>query len=397
MFFYLSFLRPPPLQTSPSGSISITPQIANDLRTELFAGEQDIYYAWSADTPPNGRASTFPCISKPQKLTTWRKSSAYKELAVPLPPGIREGQSFRLVLTAHSSGNPHVVNLAGATLGERPFPVLSMPILFSSRLSAKAGSSTMGKQEQVERVYRIAAGSGDQLFLHVKEQTSFDLDKKVWDSGIGLSSWIASLAQARPSDSAPLVDNLLDILMSREPRNIVELGAGTGIVSLTVGALRAAIPSSSNGGCILTTDLPMPLLVHNIAANEALFRSTSTRPRALVLDWDDEQLPNEVSAVVSDLDLILMADVTYNTSSFPSLVRTLSALTGAHREQAGDETGIATRLKSPSILLGYKERDSSERILWNMVREIGIVFEQVGERVGSGGEAVEFWIGHVSR
>ncbi|GBE84050.1 hypothetical protein SCP_0600270 [Sparassis crispa] len=60
-----------------------------------------------------------------------------------------------------------------------------------------------------------------------------------------MSTRFVSLAQARPSDSTALVDNLLEILMSCEPRNIVEL----------VGALRAAIPSCRNGGCILTTDL----------------------------------------------------------------------------------------------------------------------------------------------
>ncbi|KAL6299483.1 hypothetical protein BKA93DRAFT_819902 [Sparassis latifolia] len=263
-------------------SISVTFQIANDLCTELFDDERDIDYA------------------------CW-KSSAYKEIAVPLPPSIREG-------------HPHVVNLAGATLGEPPFPVLSMPILLSS--------------QQVERVYRTLAGTGDQLFLDVKERT------------------FVSLAQARPSDSTALVDNLLEILMSCEPRNIVELASA------------------------------MPLLAHNIAANEALFRSASTHPHALVLRWDDEQLPNGVSAIVSDLDLTLMADVTYNTS-FPSLIRTLSALT------------VATQSKSPLILLEYNERDAAERTLWNMMCEVGIKFEQVGEKVGSGGEPAEIWVGSV--
>ncbi|GBE84049.1 hypothetical protein SCP_0600260 [Sparassis crispa] len=92
-----------------------------------------------------------------------------------------------------------------------------------------------------------------------------------------------------------------------------------------------------------------------------------------------------------------MADVTYNTS-FPSLIRTLSALTGVHCEQPVEcscETGVATQSKSPLILLEYNERDAAERTLWNMMCEVGIKFEQVGEKVGSGGEPAEIWVGSV--
>lgn len=71
MFFYISFLRPPP--TSCSNAVSITPQIANDLRTELMDGVQDIYYSWLSVA--TGQET------KPMKLTTWRgQSSAYKEI-----------------------------------------------------------------------------------------------------------------------------------------------------------------------------------------------------------------------------------------------------------------------------------------------------------------------------
>lgn len=148
----------------------MTPQIANDLRTELFDGTQDIFYSWSSMNASEGRP--FPPISKPQKLTTWRSGNAYKELSVPLPHPISGGQTFRLVLTTHDQGHPHVINLASEACGERPFPVLSVPIDFSSRTYA-----TIGKQEQVERIYRLLTPGGGQVFLMVKEHTSFDLDK----------------------------------------------------------------------------------------------------------------------------------------------------------------------------------------------------------------------------
>lgn len=77
-----------------------------------------------------------------------------------------------------------------------------------------------------------------------------------------------------------------------------------------------------------------------------------------------------------------MADVTYNVASFPSLTRTLSKL---------------ARLgpKAPPILLGYKERDESERTFWGMMTDLGIDFEKIGERAGAGGAPVEIWLSSV--
>ncbi|KAH9857281.1 putative methyltransferase-domain-containing protein [Lenzites betulinus] len=380
MFYYVSFLRPPTTQSFPSGSISITPQVSNDLRTEPFDGAQEIYYSWSQTANGASRPEPYPSITAPQKLTVWRQSGAYKEMRVPLPPGLRDGQSYRLVLTAHGQGRPHIINLAGTDLGTRPFPVMSMPILFSSR---GRGGAAVEKQEQIERVYRIPLPEGENGFLTVREQTSFDLDKKIWDSGIGMSSWLVQLAQEPPTASSAdaLVSRARDALFSPESRRVIELGAGTGIVSLTLGALRSTL-SKDQDGRILTTDLEsaMPLLEHNVSANETLFSSEPVRPRSLVLDWDAEELPPEVRAVES-FDAIIMADVTYNTTSFPSLVRTISSLVQLKPS------------KPPVILLGYKERDPAERTLWDMAKEIGVVFERVGERKGAGGQPVEIWVG----
>ena len=76
-----------------------------------------------------------------------------------------------------------------------------------------------------------------------------------------------------------------------------------------------------------------------------------------------------------------MADVTYNTASFPSLVRTLAQL-------------IRLGPRPPLVLLGYKERDVAERTLWNLVAEIGLKFEKISELTGAGGTPVEIWLGH---
>lgn len=79
-----------------------------------------------------------------------------------------------------------------------------------------------------------------------------------------------------------------------------------------------------------------------------------------------------------------MADVTYNTSSFPSLVRTLDKLL-----RLGDngEAHLA-----PTVLLAYKERDASERTLWEMSTHIGLHFNKISDRAGAGGPPVEIWV-----
>ena len=194
MFYYLSFLRPPPLSGPMSGSISITPQIANDLRTELFDGAQDIYYSWSPPQDNKGLSkSAPPPTTKPVKLTTWRQSSAYKELPVPLPPGIRDGQPWRLFLTSHAHGKPNVINLKDSGFGHTPFPVISMPIMFNSRHPKTLAT---GKQEQIERIYGFPLKSKeDNVYLTVREQTSYDLDKV--NKSSGLSRWKRCLTRDR--------------------------------------------------------------------------------------------------------------------------------------------------------------------------------------------------------
>src|SRR6266404_4560521 len=106
-----------------------------------------------------------------------------------------------------------------------------------------------------------------------------------------------------------------------------------------------------------------------------------------------------------------MADVTYSTSSFPALLRTLAsllALSTPHHDRdddvgndAGADSGGQGQGRDnqkvghdPLVLLAYKERDAAERQLWDMVtNEMGVVLECVGKQAGAGGLPVEIWLG----
>lgn len=204
----------------------------------------------------------------------------------------------------------------------------------------------------------------------------------------------------------------MTILFKKENCDIIELGAGTGVVSLTLAALRSADASLSEYPArILTTDLPssMEVMEHNITQNDSLF--TTRVPVALILDWD-EGLPPQVLDVGSrgGFDMIVMADVTYNTSSFPALVNTLSALlalspkstTSDASESTADESEITktarnANAEAPLILLAYKQRDPAERELWELLREkTSVQLVQVNALPGTGGEAVEIWVGQAT-
>ncbi|KAG0705597.1 putative methyltransferase-domain-containing protein [Suillus ampliporus] len=379
MFYYISFLRPPPTQATLSGEpILVTPQIANDLRTEYYTDVQDIFYSWSLHSPE----PSSPVITKPVKLTSWRASTMYKEIPVPPPRNARNGECWRLILSSGTSRKDQVLSLNDEKLGHRPFPVLSDPIFFSTRPSKAV------KQERIQRSYALPAINRDHpTIFHLIEQTSFDLDKKIWDSGIGLGSWLVQLHSGIVANTA-LVSKVKNVLFASKC-DILELGAGTGIVAIVLGILRGLLDSPGKSGKIVTTDLPsaLPLLQSNITSNQSLYHPENT-PEGTVLDWDEPEIPTQVQSFVSGIDVIVMADVTYNTASFPALIGTLSRLIMFSMS--------VTPAKPPLIILGYKERDAAERTLWDMAEKIGIHFEEVAQVSGAEGSPVEVWVGTMS-
>jgi len=174
MFYYISFLRPPPAQASlvHTEQILITPQICNDLRTEYFQDTIDIYFSWAL--LPDPRHQTHSMITKPAKLTSWRSTNAYKEIAVPRPQNLRDGQFWQLILSVGTSRKDQLIPLYDQDVGRTPFPVMSMPVLFTSKPRKPS------KQEQIIRSYLLRSPTQEALAdskFDVCEQTSFDLDK----------------------------------------------------------------------------------------------------------------------------------------------------------------------------------------------------------------------------
>lgn len=304
MFFYISFLRTPPHSSLRSSSVVFTPQVSNDLRTEPFPTSVDIFYWWISHSSPQESIK----LSEPAKLTTWRHENAYKPLQVP-PPSKNvlgsAGTDCCLVLSSSPVAASSIIDLCDPNVGNAPLPVTSLPIRISTQQGKTPAKASSTKQGAITRTFRLfaaaAAAAATAPLMHIKETVSFDLDKKLWDSGIGLSAWLVRLSAASGAHVASepaLVQELRSRLFARKDCHIVELGAGTGIVSLVLAALR-----SSDTACaahetrIFSTDLlsSMELMNYNIQANTALYPHCP--PTALPLDWDEGELPEAVRDV----------------------------------------------------------------------------------------------------
>ncbi|OCF74888.1 hypothetical protein I204_03731 [Kwoniella mangroviensis CBS 8886] len=429
MYWYISFLRPPPVSITPSTKeITITPQVANDLRTELRYDPTSLQYIWQRLTP-----SLSPPTS-PRELTTFiPPQSTYKPISVPLPEGVQIGESWRLGLFSPSSSTSasrhpscSLMSLCEDDVGV--IGVWSEGIdIVRSELSNKGvvrsvnGSSKNGKGKQKEskkgkgkekddgpkqgRITREFTlplqtqedgeeGERREEMLRIIEQTSFDLDKKIWDSGLALSSWFwkyLPYPTGNESTSHPdeLVSEVFDLLRRQEDLDILELGIGTGLVSIALSlAVKRYLPEVKRNIIATDLDTAIPLMNENLEFNciDTILNSNdnNVNVRADLLDWD-KPLPSWVSVDDHLPELIIAADVTYNTSAFPSLLQTLISLLAPSSDRI------------PIMALAYKQRDPAERDLWKMLNENGIKMTLVDKVVGAEvdqGET-EIWIGRM--
>ncbi|WVQ74544.1 hypothetical protein IAR50_004145 [Cryptococcus sp. DSM 104548] len=357
MYWYISFLRPPPVATSnPAQGITITPQVANDLRTESRGPEAG----------PSGKL--LDLVQDPQILGVW-------------------SEGIQITRPSGSGLTPGAVRGMGKQREVQP----------SSGAKGKGGKvNSKDKHEKDDgakqgRIIREWALPENEGVLKIVEQTSFDLDKKIWDSGLALSAWLwAHLPD--PSSLPSLGQRVLSLLTRQEQLSILELGTGTGLVSIV---LALALQRRNLRREITATDLEsaIPLMDENIALNPLPLGSERTEqtdepepsPRvslnAQVLDWD-QPLPEWV---VRDMpELIIAADVTYNTDSFPALLSTLTSLLLPLKDG-----------RHPLLVLAYKQRDLAERGLWEMLKKKGIGMVLIDKVQGAeeGYGETEIWVG----
>jgi methylase of polypeptide subunit release factors len=120
------------------------------------------------------------------------------------------------------------------------------------------------------------------------------------DAGIAISCHMSELFEDGPVARV--------LLPSKRPTQlqILELGAGCGMVGITIAQL-------VEGARVLLTDLPeaQEIVKRNIGQASAAKKSTLDFQE---LNWDDE-LPRNLQPLDARLDLVIAADCTYNSDS----------------------------------------------------------------------------------
>lgn len=179
-------------------------------------------------------------------------------------------------------------------------------------------------------------------------------------SNVGLRTWEASLHLAQYLHSNPS-------LVVR--KNIIELGAGTGLVSiLCAGPLEAETVLSTDG-------LPhvVETIDKNIMQNRAsLFSGPASRrlPLARVLDWGDIQFLKEILVIEDALpnyDLILGADITYSPDVVPLLAQLLKVLM----------VDMFASNNMEALISGTVRNEHTLKVFIEACVEQGLVIEQV--------------------
>lgn len=190
--------------------------------------------------------------------------------------------------------------------------------------------------------------------LRIAEQTGETIIRHVWDAGIMLS------AAATCDPVSDLPDSLRQLVYSAfgdpQPMHILELGGGVGILGISIAV---AFPRAQ----VVVTDLEdaQSLVEENIHINSPqhvhLERNVSFR----ILDWECQPFPSWTQT--EQFDLIVMADVTYNTATFVALANTLEHL-------------LLTGSKGAKILCCGKRRHDEEEGFWQIIHEKGFIIHE---------------------
>ena len=191
-------------------------------------------------------------------------------------------------------------------------------------------------------------------------------------SNVGLRTWEASLHLATYLHAHP------DLIHNKD---IIELGAGTGLVSLLcAGPLRAKSVLSTDG---------LPHVVESMEKNFYRNRQTLLSGDhehntlvAQVLDWGDlENLEDtlEISGQMPNYSLILGADITYSPDVVPVLAELLKVLMVDMFPENGMEALISATVRNEMTLRVFRESCAERGLLLEDVKfECPSVMEQNG-------------------
>lgn len=210
-------------------------------------------------------------------------------------------------------------------------------------------TTTSTRQDTVYRRFNAPTGP-----IVIAEQAGETIIRHVWDAGIILS---AVISYRHLSSLPPGLTTLLKHFQSpAHPLKVLELGTGVGVLGICIAL---AFPNAT----VVMTDLPdaQPLVDKNIHLSASLTNNLTQHTSFRVLDWETQPYPEWTT--LETFDLVVMADVTYNTATFLALANLLEHL-------------LKTGSKGARVICCGKRRHDEEKQFWNIVRERGFVIDQ---------------------
>lgn len=212
-----------------------------------------------------------------------------------------------------------------------------------------SSSSTSSTAPDLSSTFVREIERSDESVLRIHQLETGDVGVVVWDAALVLLFYLDKENQRQGGAFL-------------RQRTIVELGAGTGVISVS---------AASRGAFVVSTDLHelVDLMKQNKAENLDVVETGSGKLECLALDWTKE-LPRELTrtlsawiegengiaalndaapssvALVTFPDMILVSDCVYYESSVDALVKTLTSLTGP----------------KTLVLVSMEDRTSAEKI-----------------------------------
>jgi len=274
-----------------------------------------------------------------EKQVPWMEYDREVRVELSVPSTVKEG---RVVIKPVKSPNSNSdSNFLSTFLGGETAHIVSVE---TSLFSLAAFS----RNDTVYRTFYLPSGP-----LRIAEQSGETIIRHVWDAGIILS---AALICNPPSALPRPLQPFITAVMPRSGKlKVLEVGCGVGILGVSIAA---AFPQSQ----VVMTDLSdaQSLVEENIHLNSAKFPHLKQNAAFRALDWEMEIYPEWT--VTDRYDLIVMADVTYNTATFIPLVKTLQHL-------------LRNGSRGSKVICCGKQRHDEEEGFWRLVAESGFMID----------------------
>lgn len=273
-----------------------------------------------------------------EKRVQW--TEAHRELKVEflVPSTFREGH---VVVTPLPSNDSQTSDFLSQFLGGRIRHLVGVE---SGQFSINYGTS----HDTVYRQFTTPDGP-----LRIAEQAGETIIRHVWDAGIILS---AALSHSTPSALPDELYNFIHPLLQQRTMKVLELGTGVGILGICIAATH---PNAK----VVMTDLldAQPLVDENIHLNIAHHPHIKQSATFRELDWEYRPFPDWTKT--ETFDLVVMADVTYNTATFDVLADTLEHL-------------LRHGARGAKVVCCGKRRHDAEEQFWGTVGKKGFTLDK---------------------